>query len=84
MGECGLVFPNRVGDFFRYHTVYDRYNTAFKRAGLPYKATHVLRHGWTREVFDSAYGDYGIAEQLLGNTSRDSIETYAQRKKSAL
>jgi integrase len=83
-GKSGLVFPNSTGNFFRYHTVYDRYNKAFEKAGLPYKATHVLRHGWCRQIFDSTNGDYGIAGQLLGNTSRNSIETYAQRKKSAL
>jgi integrase len=44
-GQSGLVFPNSTGDFFRYHTVYDRYNTAFKKAGLPNKATRVLRLG---------------------------------------
>lgn len=79
-----VVFPNSTGDFFRYHTVYDRYNKAFEKASLPDKATHVLRHGWCRQIFDSTNGDYGIAGQLLGNTLRNSIETYAQRKKSAL
>jgi hypothetical protein len=69
---------------FEYHVIRDSYNTAFRKAGLPYSATHVMRHGWTREILDDTNGDFAVAGQLLGNTDRESINTYAKRNKSAL
>jgi hypothetical protein len=43
-----------------------------------------MRHGWTREILDDTNGDFAVAGQLLGNTDRESINTYAKRNKSAL
>ncbi len=80
----GLIFHDESGKFFKYHVVKARYNLAFQKAGLPYTATHVMRHGWTREVLDDTHGDYAVAGQLLGNTDRESINTYAKRNKGAL
>jgi integrase len=83
-GPEDYVFPNECGDFFRYHTVRNRYNRAFKLAGFNYTATHVMRHGWTNEIFNATGGDYGIAGQLLGDVSDKAIKTYAKRAKTAL
>lgn len=83
-GPEDYVFPNEHGDFFRYHTVRNRYNRAFKLAGFKYTATHVMRHGWTNEIFNATGGDYGIAGQLLGDVSDKAIKTYAKRAKTAL
>jgi integrase len=83
-GPEDYVFPNEYGDFFRYHTVRNRYNRAFKLAGFNYTATHVMRHGWTNEIFNATGGDYGIAGQLLGDVSDKAIKTYAKRAKTAL
>ncbi|HYX32287.1 MAG TPA: tyrosine-type recombinase/integrase [Oligoflexus sp.] len=78
------IFQNEYGDVFRYHTVRNRYNRAFKLAGFKYTATHVMRHGWTCEIFNATGGDYGIAGQLLGDISDKAIKTYAKRANSAL
>ncbi|HET9241012.1 MAG TPA: tyrosine-type recombinase/integrase [Oligoflexus sp.] len=83
-GKRGLVFHDESGAFFKYHVIKARYNLAFEKAGLPYTSTHVMRHGWTREVLDCTHGDFAVAGQLLGNTDRESINTYAKRNKGAL
>lgn len=49
--EKGLLFMID-GAPIEYRTIQHYYNLAFRRAGLPYRSTHVLRHGWTREVFN--------------------------------
>jgi integrase len=84
IGAKGPIFRTKDGGVFEYHVIRDAYNTAFRKAGLPYSATHVMRHGWTREILDDTNGDFAVAGQLLGNTDRESINTYAKRNKSAL
>ena len=54
-----------------------RYNLVFKAAGLVFRGSHVLRHGWVRDSF-SKHGDLGIAKMQLGNVSFKSVEVYAQ------
>lgn len=83
-GQDDYVFPNEYGHVFSYYTIKHKYDSAFKKAGFKYTATHVLRHGWTCEVFNATGGDYGIAGQLLGDISEKAIKTYAKREKSAL
>jgi len=53
------------------------------RAGLPYRGTHILRHGGCRHIYN-ATGDLAIAQQLLGNSTLDSTLVYAKRDKGAL
>ena len=82
VGAKGLVFQNR-GKFFEYRHVQRAYNEAFKAAGLPYRSTHVMRHGGCRRVYNET-GDLGLAAQILGNVSPDTVNVYAKRHKSAL
>lgn len=84
-GKHGLVFVDpKTGAFFGYRKIQYRFNLAFKRAGLPYRSTHVMRHGGTRKTFDETRGDMAVAAQHLGNRNRKSIEVYAQRSALAL
>jgi integrase len=82
-GQRGLVF-HMAGQILEYRWIQVAYNRAFKKAGLPYRSTHVLRHGGCRRVFNDTKGDRRIAGQLLGNTSSSSIETYAKAYSTAL
>ncbi|MEN9825063.1 MAG: hypothetical protein RI953_808 [Pseudomonadota bacterium] len=56
---------------------------AFRRVGLPYSGTHVLRHGGCRRVYN-ATKDLAVAQMLLGNADMDSTLVYAKRDKSAV
>jgi site-specific recombinase XerC len=80
--EIGLLFSND-GKPVEYRTIQHYYNLAFKRAGLPYTATHVLRHGWTREVYNQT-PDLAVAKELLGDTSDEAAKVYAIRRAGAL
>ncbi len=83
LNKKGLVFTDSDGSILRYKNIKSAYDRAFKLAGLPYTATHVLRHGMTRKVYNDT-GDLAVAGQLLGNTTQDSIQVYAKRSTNAL
>lgn len=83
LGAKGLVFQDNQDSFFSYRKIQHAYNLAFKRAGLDYSSTHVMRHGGCRNVFNETK-DIGVAAQILGNVSMETVEVYAKRYKSAL
>jgi len=66
-----------------YRQIQHAYDIAFRRAGLPYRGTHVLRHGGCRNLYNES-GDLSVAQQLLGDKSEEAARVYAQRKVSAL
>ncbi len=82
-GNIGLVF-HIDGKPLEYRQIQYAYDQAFKAAGLPFTATHVMRHGGCRRVFNRTNGDTAIAQQLLGNTTLESTLVYAKRQKGAL
>jgi integrase len=81
-GQLGLIF-GVAGTHFDYRIIQYAYDSAFKRAGLPYRGTHVLRHGGCRKLLNET-GDMTIAKQHLGNTDMATVQVYAQREASAL
>jgi integrase len=80
-GVSGLVFRGDDGGFLGYRWVQYRYDQTFERLGLPYRSTHVMRHGGTRKTFNETGGDRDIAAQQLGN--RAAVEVYAKRSTRA-
>lgn len=59
--DCPFLFHIK-GKPLRYDQIYDAYNEAFERAGLPYKATHVLR-----------YGMAGLAHDFMGDKGSQAV-----------
>jgi site-specific recombinase XerD len=80
--KSGLMFPNEDGGILKYKTIQNMYNSAFKKASLPYTSTHVVRHGGTREVLNLT-GDITLSQQHLGNASISATMVYAQRDRKA-
>lgn len=78
----GLVFQVN-GQHLEYRRIQYMYDTAFKKAGLPYRATHVMRHGGCRDLYNRV-PDPDVAKQLLGNSNLQTTMIYAKRKASAL
>ena len=78
----GLVFT-LDGTVLEYRHIQHAYNRAFKLAGLNYSATHIMRHGGTRRLFNEN-GDLSVAQQILGNTDINSTMVYAKRSARAL
>lgn len=82
VGKTGLVFQEG-GEHFGYRQIEFAYNKAFVLAGLPYRGTHIMRHGGTRLVYN-ATKDLEVAKQILGNRDIQTVQVYAQRDASAL
>jgi integrase len=80
--KSGLLFELN-GKHLEYRQVQHAYDLAFKRAGLPYTGTHVLRHGGCRNLYNES-GDLSVAQQLLGDKSEQATKVYARRRASAL
>ncbi|MBI3294423.1 MAG: tyrosine-type recombinase/integrase [Deltaproteobacteria bacterium] len=81
-GCSGLIF-GRNEKPLPYRVIQCHYNRSFKKAGLPYTGTHVMRHGGCRRVFNEN-GELNIAQQLLGNSDLKTTLVYAKRQASAL
>lgn len=81
-GDVGPIF-HIGGELLTYRQIQHAYDAAFKRAGLEYSATHILRHGGCRRVYNEV-PDPEIAKQLLGNTTLDTTLIYAKRDERAL
>jgi integrase len=81
-GAKGLVF-HWDGQFLEYRWIQHAYDAAFRRAGLPYSGTHVMRHGGSSMVLNKT-GDATLAQQQLGVTSLKTTMVYAKRSSHAL
>ena len=84
LGARGLLFGLTAIEPFPYRSIQAAYDATFADAELPYKGTHVLRHGGTRRVYNATGGDLAVAQQLLGNADLESTLVYAKRDKRAL
>lgn len=80
--RLGLVF-SLEGKHLEYRPIQYAYNEAFSRAGLPYRSTHVMRHGGCRNIYNEV-PDTAVAQQLLGNSSLQATLVYAKRHAGAL
>lgn len=68
--KTGLIFKNpETGDFFTYKCIVDKYNRAFKRAGLPYRGSHIVRYGGVNKFIEEFDADEDVGMELLGNES---------------
>ena len=78
----GLVFQ-MDGRHIEYRLIQTWYDKSFKLAGLPYRGTHIMRHGGCRNLYNEV-PDLAVAQQLLGNSSIKTTTIYAKRHKGAL
>ncbi len=81
-GKKGLIFECE-GEPIPYRVIQAQFDRAFKWAGLPYRGTHVMRHGGCRRIYNEQ-GDLSIAQQMLGNSDLKTTLVYAKRQASAL
>ena len=68
---------------FTYRQLQHAYNEALTTLGLPFRSTHILRHGGSTHYMN-LYPDYALNQMILGNTTLDSTKVYAQRSASAM
>ena len=81
-GKKGLIFDYE-GEPVPYRIIQAQFDRAFRWAELPYRGTHVMRHGGCRRIYNE-HGDLSIAQQMLGNSDLKTTLIYAKRQASAL
>lgn len=69
-----LFIENGIPEFSKIQRMYNR---AFQLSDLPYSSTHILRHGGCSRIFNFSGGNVLIASQLLGNSTKETLKTYA-------
>ncbi len=80
--NAGLVFHLNNG-IIPYKKIQYYYTRAFKKAGLEFSSTHVLRHGGSSFVYNNT-GDFATGQALLGNKSVSSSQVYLHTSKKKL
>jgi integrase len=68
---CDLIFHNN-GKLLTYRQIQYRFDKAFKVAGLPFSATHVLRHTGSTVFYNASGGDL-LALQQMGTWSNSRM-----------
>lgn len=79
----GLIFHQGNGQPFTYRMIQHAYDKAFKKAGLQYTGTHILRHGGSRHLYRKTRS-LETAQQLLGNVNIRNTIIYTEVKGEAL
>lgn len=72
----GLLFQ-MDDQLITYRQIENRYSMALKRAGLPFSATHILRHAALTEVYDTCK-DLLTVQRLAGQRDLRSTTRYAK------
>jgi len=74
--RSGLLFKCS-GKIIPYHRIRYRYNQALKKAGLPFTATHLLRHASLSEHYDTNK-DILATAKVAGHSDLRSTERYTK------
>ena len=80
----GLIFKQKNGDLLTYRQIQNAFDSAFKKAGLPYSGTHIMRHGGASYIYNKANGDLSLVQAITGNKDYKSALVYAHRNPLAL
>ena len=75
--SSGLVFSHDGFCPLGYRTIQFVYNRAFKKAGLKYSSTHILRHSFATDFLETTGNQYALKE-LLGHSSVKQTEHYSK------
>jgi len=79
----GLIFSCHDKSPFIYRKIQYAFDKAFKKANLPYRGTHILRHGGSRRLFRRT-ANLETAKQLLGNTDIQTTMIYTNTQGEGL
>lgn len=93
---CDLIF-HRDGALWTYREIQHRYNRAFKKAELPFTATHILRHTGATQFLEETGDPLALKEmggwatldmamhygKVMNSRVRNAIEKADQKRSSA-
>lgn len=80
----GLIFASCEGQLLTYRQIQNAYDSAFRRAGLPFTGTHVMRHGGASHIYNESNGDLSLVKAVTGNNDMKTVLIYSHRSPLAL
>ena len=80
--RAGLLFQLN-GELITYRQIEYRYTQALRRAGLPFTATHILRHAALTEHYD-ACKDVMATKEMAGHSDLRSTMKYVKVRKDTV
>jgi integrase/recombinase XerD len=81
--SSSILFADTDGQWLLYRAIQDIYDRAFRKAGLPHRGTHVLRHTFTVRFLDQTKDIYAL-QKLLGHTDLKVTQVYAKYSNEAV
>ncbi|MGK5088961.1 hypothetical protein WDW86_15490 [Bdellovibrionota bacterium FG-2] len=82
-GKKGLVFSFE-GRPLEYRHIEHAYNMSFERAALPFRGTHIMRHGGVTYVWKQSGGNALAAKRHAGLKDNKTLATYAHDDDEAI
>lgn len=73
----GLVFSTNGLQPIGYRTIQYHYNSAFKRLGMKWTSTHILRHSFATDFLEKT-GDRSALQGILGHKHQRQTDHYAK------
>lgn len=75
--QGGLIFSFDGNEPFLYRSVQNKYDSAFKACGLPFRSSHILRHTFSTDFLQNTRDQHALSK-LLGHTTTRQTEHYAK------
>lgn len=68
--DSNLVFPNEIGGYIDARNLSKRYRRVLKKANIPYRKFHALRHTYATRLFENGVS-LKVVQVLLGHSSME-------------
>lgn len=81
--SSSITFADSDGRWLLYRAIQDIYDRAFRKAGLPHRGTHILRHTFAVRFLDQTKDIYAL-QKLLGHTDLKVTQVYAKYSNEAV
>lgn len=74
----GLIFSETGERVKGFSSILHHYNSALKKAGIPFTGTHITRHSFATDFWAQMPNEHGALQSILGHSSPKQTSHYAK------